>query len=237
METIELNVAARSGQKKAHLANLRRDGGFPAVIYAEGKDSTALELDLHHFSCQTAGKPATQIYTLKSEISELNGKMALIKSMQKEPLKQRIQHVDFYMVTAGTKISVTVPLRLIGECAVVKMGEAILNQTAYEVEVECLPKEIPEFFEIDISALEEGQSINLGELKLPENVVLKSDTKLSVVSALAKKAEVEEVPEEEVPAEGEAAAATDGAPAAGGDAKPGDAKPAADDKGKDKAKG
>jgi len=222
METVELNVDVREVNKRADLNNLRRDGGFPAVIYAEGKASTSLKVDEHHYSVQTAGKSATQIYLLKSDEKELDGKMALIKSVQKEPIKQKVQHVDFYLVTAGTKISVVVAIRLVGECAPVKSGVAILNQTSYEVEVECLPREIPEFFEVDVSKLDEGDSIHLGDIELPEGVSFKSDTGINVVSVLAKRIEVEEEPEEAVAAEGaegaEGAAPADGAaPAAAAD--------------------
>jgi large subunit ribosomal protein L25 len=94
-------------------------------------------------------------------------------------------------------LSVTVPLRVVGECIAIKQNSAVLNQSVYELEIECLPREIPDALEVDISALNEGEGFHAVDIPLPEGVVLKSDPTQSVVSIVAQKGEEETSPAED----------------------------------------
>jgi large subunit ribosomal protein L25 len=139
----------------------------------------------------------------------------LVKELQRHPVHGSYVHVDFFQVDLTQKITVSVPIHFVGKARGVEFG-GILDHPLRELEVECLPRAIPEFIEVDVSALEVGQSIHVSELRLPEGVVVMTDAALPVASVVLPAAEVEAAPTETVVegevAEGEAAAA---APAEG----------------------
>ena len=139
--------------------------------------------------------------------------MALVKDLQVEPIKGEIQHLDFQAVDENKPIRVSIALELTGESAPVKLGEGILNVSIHEIEIECLPTQIPAAIYVDISSVTIGHSLHASDIVLPANTKLVSDPELSIVSVSAKKAE------EETPAPA-AAAATAAAPAAGKAAAP-----------------
>jgi len=107
---------------------------------------------------------------------ELDGKteQAVLKDLQRHPAKPFILHLDLMRVSAGEKIRVNVPLHFIGEDVApgVKIGGGIVTHAVTEVEVSCLPKDLPEYIEVDLSALELGESLHLSDLKLPPGVEL-----------------------------------------------------------------
>jgi len=227
VESIEINILDRTERKSSGNAKLRREGFVPGVVYSGGEEASSIKIELLHFRRNISGKGRQQLFTLKSDNSNLDGLMALLKEVQSDPLKGTAKHVDFYVVRTGQKIRVSIPVVLTGECEVVKIGEAILNHLLHEVDVECVPREIPPSLALDISDLQLGHSLQVGDIQLPENVELKTDIGSVVVSVVQKKEEVEEeVPvEEEEGVEGEA-------PAEGEEAKEGDAaeKPAEEEK-------
>ena len=212
MEVIEIEVKSRSAKGKNALRAIRRAGSIPGVLYSEGTEAVAIEVDSQHFRRQVTGKAPSQLYKLKGDTEATNEDLTLIKDMQVEPLKSIIQHIDFCRVTAGTKISVTVPISLTGESVSIKNSGGIINQLVYETEVNCLPREIPSELQLDISSLEDGGSLQLKDINLPGGVELISSPDIAVVSGLAKRAVEEEAVAVEETAEGE------GAPAAEGDA-------------------
>lgn len=189
MEPREIVVELRSQVGTGHVNRLRRAGQLPAVVYSEGKSALSLVVNHHGFQRATAGAGGTQLYRFKSTEKNLDGLLTLIKDMQIEPLKQKVLHVDFLSLTQGHRIVLTVPVQLTGVCVPVKLGEAILNHTVYEIEVECLPSNIPNVLTVDISSLIEGHSLHVGDIVLPEGVELVTDPEISVVSVLAKREE------------------------------------------------
>jgi large subunit ribosomal protein L25 len=138
--------------------------------------------------------------------------------------------VDFFKVDLTQKITVSVPIHFTGKARGVEFG-GILDHPLRELEVECLPRAIPEFVEVDVSALEIGQAIHVSELRLPEGVEVKTDPTLPVASVVLPAAEVEAAPVETV-VEGEVA---EGAEAAAAPAEAGAAKGKAEGGGKGKA--
>lgn len=201
METVDLNVELRESLGSSFSKKLRRNGKVPAVVYSGGKWSQPLTIDLHHFERATSGKLPSQIYTLRCDSSDLNEKSAIVKDIEIEPLKQRIKHVDLQAIEEGQTVSVCVPLELTGTSAAVTSGNALLNQTAYEVEIECLPKEIPQKLTLDISEMIAGSSMHAGSIPLPDNTILKSDRRLVVVNVIGKRGEKKAAGTEEAPAE------------------------------------
>lgn len=211
MDVVEIPVNPRESFGKAAQKVLRNKGRIPAVVYGSGSEAKPLEVDAIAFARAIAGNAVSQIYKLTSEDKGSEEGLTLIREVQRASLSEQILHIDFYRLSKGTRIDVTIPLVLEGESPALKVAGCILNQTAYDVDVKCIPSAIPEKLVLDISSLEEGTSLHLSDLNLPEGVELKSDPSLSVVSVIVKK--IEEEPE--VVAEG-ADAAEGAAPAAEG---------------------
>lgn len=214
MEAIEITVEERSEKGKGSGNRLRRSGKVPAVVYAGGKPSQMVVLDQIEFNRQIDGKRLGQLYKFKSSSKELGGQLALVKEIQMEPIKDKVLHLDFIAVDALKPIKVTVALETTGESPSVKLGEAVLNVSVHEIEIECLPTSIPSSIAVDISQLTLGTSIHARDLKLPEGVTLRSDPELTLVSAIQKRAE-----EEAAPAAATAAAPETAAPAVAAPAK------------------
>ena len=194
METIEIEISDRESIGSSNSRRLRKAGSIPAVVYQPGSDSLSVTLDKHSFVMSARGKPHTQLFKFKG-VTPLSGKLSLVKSVQFEPIKGEVVHVEFLAIDSDHKVTVDVQVRIEGmpECA--KLGLATVNQTAYEVAIECLPTAIPEIFVLDISNLAAGDSMHASDIKLPENCSLKSPAGLTIVSAMVeKKAKDAEVP-------------------------------------------
>jgi len=187
VETRILTAEERSLVGTSNVRRLRKTGNVPGVVYSEGKPSTSVMLNTHEYQLAVRGCRPTQIFKFQSKNAALDGKMALIKSVQIEPIKGSILHVDFISIEAGHKVTVTVPVELVGESLAIKENRAFLNQTVYEVEVECLPDSIPNALKLDISELKEAGSMHAADVQLPDGVRLMSIPALTVVSAISKK--------------------------------------------------
>ncbi len=167
--TIELNAELRTDLGKGASRRLRHAEKLPAILYGLGKDSVSLTmlqkdlrpyLDDEHFYAS--------ILSLK-----IDGKAekVILRDMQHHPYKVDIMHVDFQRVDAKAKMHIHVPIHYVGELESpgVKLG-GLVSHLAVEVEVECLPKDIPEFIKVDMSAMDVGDIIHLTDLKMPKGV-------------------------------------------------------------------
>lgn len=187
MEAKVLTVEERLGTGSAEARRVRKTGLIPAVMYSEGKATTQIALDNHEFFISTRGAKPTQLYKFKSENSVLDGTLVLIKDVQMEPVRGDVLHVDFLALHEGHRIAVSVGVDLVGQCAAVKENRVIISQIAYEIEVECQPSAIPSSLTIDITPLDEGESLHARDIVLPEGVRLKSLGSMTIVTALSKK--------------------------------------------------
>ena len=178
-------------------------------------------------------------------ISGVNGsRLALVQEVQHHPLTQKVLHVDLHEVKPDEKVTIMAPVESVGEAAGVKSGGGTLEHVLFKLKVRALPKDLPEAITVDVSHLEIGQSIHIGDIQPPPGVEIMGDKKISVLSVAAPISEAAAA----AALEGGAAAAgepemikekKDGdaaAPAAGekGAAKGGDKAPAAADKGAEK---
>ena len=201
----ELNAEPRSDMGKGASRRLRRAGKVPAIIYGGSKDPEALTLS-HNEVFRSLEHEAfySHILTVKIGGSETQ---AILRDLQRHPSKAIILHMDLQRVSATEKLKTQVPVHLIGEEVApgVKAG-GLVSHDLTEVAVECLPKDLPEYIEVDISALGIGESIHLSGLTVPEGVTLTElargeDYDSSVVSIHVKRI-VEEIEEEAPTAEG-----------------------------------
>lgn len=220
MAQISLNVEERAAKGTAKVNALRKQGFVPGVIYSEGQTGTSISISSYDFGRYVANAGHTQLFKFKSSSKALDGQIALLKELQTEPVRQVPLHVDFYAIHEGHKITVTVPIELVGTSPALKTGAVILNQQIYEVEVECLPTEIPDSLQLDISSLDEGVSFHVSDVTLPPGAKLKSDPEQAVASAISRS----DLEEAAAPTPAAAAAPADAAAAAPADAKKADAK-------------
>ena len=206
-EQVNLNAENREVEGKSSSRQLRRAGSIPAVIYG-GKEEplriSILEKDIAKAS-EVPGF-ATQILSISISGKEQN---VIVKEIQRHPATQRVLHADLMRVDPDTKISISVPVRFINEdkCVGVKMHGGVVSHLINDIDITCLASNLPEYLEVDVEALDIGDSIFLSALILPEGVEIPSlalgeDRDQAVVSvAEAKVLEIE--PEVVEPEEGE----------------------------------
>ena len=207
MATHEINVERRAVEGKGASRRLRSAGKIPAIVYGGGIDPVAIQLD--HEKVWVA----SQNEWFYSSILDLNldGEVqkVLLRDMQRHPFKQQIMHLDFQRVNENETLRTAVPLHFLNEdkSPAGKSAEVVVTHELNEVVVECLPKDLPEFIEIDLADLAIGVVVHLSDIKLPAGVVipelkLGKEHDVAVVIAKHGKEEAEEAPVEsaEVPA-------------------------------------
>ncbi|MBO9536704.1 50S ribosomal protein L25/general stress protein Ctc [Herbaspirillum sp.] len=177
---------------------LRNAGQTPGIVY--GGTAAPLNISLDHNALYHALKKETFHSSILD--LEIDGKVeqVLLRDFQVHAYKQLVLHVDFQRVDASQKLHTKVPLHFVNAevSPAVKLHSGIISHVQSELDVSCLPKNLPEFIEVDLSKLDVGQSIHLADLKLPNGVTAVSQENLTIVTAT--------VPAGQVSAEGEAAA-------------------------------
>ena len=198
-----LAAVTRDGRGKNEARRLRREGRLPAVVYGGDKpDGRAVAVD---------PKALRQIFHSESGVNTLisltvDGEAAsqvLVKEFQLDPVTSDLLHVDFYQLALDKAIVVTVPVVLNGEPLGVKQQGGLVDFIQREVQVECMPTEIPEHIEVDISELMIGQGVRLHEVTSDVTWTTVSDPDSLLVHVIAPKVEEEEVAEEEAEAAAE----------------------------------
>lgn len=181
MEKIALTARVREKTGKGVARGLRRNAGIPAVLYSHGK-STPISIGSKEITkvLSTEGGEHALI-NLTLEGAEARERMALIKDYQLDPIRGAIMHVDLMEVAMNEKVKVSVAVHVTGTAAGVKEG-GILQLALRELEVECLPDEIPDFIEVDVSALKVNESLHVRSIKAPGGVKLLDDPDATVVT-------------------------------------------------------
>lgn len=220
MEVTDLAAQVRKEQKKGPSRRLRDKGFVPAVFYGRSAENILLAVKSDELIKLHKDKKDHAFIKLiiDDEGSKKIEKLSLIKELQLQPLTGKLYHVDFYEVDEKRKITMDVALNFIGKAIGVENGGE-LQHLKREVKVSCLPLDLPDHIDVDVTDLEIGDSVKIRDLKVAEGVTLLDRPDTSVASvAMIKVAKVEEAAKEEgapegAPAEGEAAA-TAGAAAA-----------------------
>jgi len=229
----EFTAFARTTEGRGASRRMRRAGKAPGIVYGGVNAPQPIELD-HNALFHALRNEAFHASILSMSLGGVVTKV-LLRDVQMHPFKNEILHVDFQRVDESRKIHMKVPLHFAnGENSpAVKVSGAIVSHVATQLNVSCLPKDLPEFIEVDLSSLDVGNSVHVSALKLPPGVVVvtRGKTDPVVASAVVPKAHVEETAA--VTPEAEAAAAAAAAAAAPGAAPAADAK-AADAKGGEK---
>src|SRR5216683_7320518 len=221
METVELACEKREVRPKGMVNRIRRQGRIPGGLYGNMSVATAVAVPAHELNARVHAAARQRLIRLKSASSEIDGKHVILKQVQRTPVKGDILHVDFYEVDLSKPLRVTVALKFTGRPAGAVDG-GILQPLEREVLVECLPLDIPESVEVDVSPLGIHEVLHVSALKFTGNVRPIFDTDYPVVTVLpptvaeAPAAPAEAAPEAVAPAEGAAGAAPAQTPAAEG---------------------
>ncbi|MFZ5570187.1 MAG: 50S ribosomal protein L25 [Thermodesulfobacteriota bacterium] len=200
MEVQKLRAFTRAKAGKGASRELRRNGRIPAVLYGPGSEPTLLSVDGHELEMMlkkiSIGKQLIQL-SLGEGQSE---RTTMIKELQQEPLSRRMLHADFYEVSMDRKIRVKVPVRTIGKAKGIEFG-GMLQIIRRELEILCLPLEIPEMIEIDISELNIGDSVHVEDIPTKGGIEIPHEVNFTILTVLSQAKKEKEGGEESEGAE------------------------------------
>ena len=181
----------RAKQGTGASRRLRITGRTPGIVYGGTAEPTLIEID-HNALWHALKKEAFHASVLQMEFNGTTTEV-LLRDVQYHPFKQLVLHIDFQRIDANTKMKKKVPLHYSGEenSPAVKVDQCLINHIATELEVSCMPKELPEFIAVDLSGLTKGHSLHLNDIKLPAGVsaVTKGKTNPVLVAVVATKAD------------------------------------------------
>ncbi|TVY06803.1 50S ribosomal protein L25 [Paenibacillus cremeus] len=189
-----LRAEARTSSSKGDRKKLREQGKVPGVVYGKGITDTPISIDQKELLAQLKSNPHAII---EMEVPQFGKQPVMIHEVQRCTLSRQLLHVDFHQINMNEPVNTTVRLEFVGEPAGVKMG-GILQLQHHEIDIRCLPQQIPASIEVDISALDIGENLHISELKLPSGIEVRNDPHDMVATILVpQKAEepVEEAPE------------------------------------------
>ncbi|ANN76187.1 50S ribosomal protein L25/general stress protein Ctc [Bordetella flabilis] len=187
---MKFNATARSVQGSSASRRLRRAGRVPAIVYGAGSQPLNIELD-HNEIYHALRKEEFHSSILDMQVEGGKGEQVLLRSVQWHAYKPQVLHVDFQRVDASKVLHTKVPLHFINAevSPAVKLSAAIITHVMTELEIACLPSDLPQFLEVDLSKLLGGASIHLSDIKLPKGVTYLShggDANPVLASALLK---------------------------------------------------
>jgi large subunit ribosomal protein L25 len=167
---IEVIAQKRDVQGTGASRRLRHAGFVPGIVYGAGQEPVAIQLD-HNALWHALRKEAFHASVLNLKIGDVS-ETALLRDVQMHPYKQLILHIDFQRVSAADAIHIKVPLHFVNADSApgVKLAHGLVNHQMTELDVACLPGNLPEFIEVDLGALEAGQSVHLSDIVLPAGV-------------------------------------------------------------------
>ncbi len=193
MKSVPLKAYPRSLQRRGGAKRLRAAGRVPAIIYGRQAKPQNLEVNakeleelIHHSASENV------LVDLSVESDARPKRLALVQEIQHHPLEGDMLHVDFHEVAENEKVVVHVPLETTGEAAGVKTGGGVLEHILFKLKVRSLPKDLPEQITVDVSHLELGKAVHLGEIKAPPGVEILGDKNIPAIAVAMPRSEEEE---------------------------------------------
>ena len=205
MKSVPLTAYPRKAAGRAAARNVRKGRRIPAVIYGRQAQPQNLEVetkaleDLLHASASE-----NLLVDLSVDQDSRARRLALVQEIQHHPLSGKFLHIDFHEIQENEKVSIAVPVEATGEAVGVKTGGGVLEHVLHKIKVRCLPRDLPDFIAIDVTSLEIGRAIHIGEIPPIPNVEIIGDKSAPVFAVAAPVTEAEET------AAAEAAATTPG---------------------------
>ncbi len=215
MKQITLSVCNREGTGRGPARRLRAKGEIPAIVYGKSGTRPLSIVDAEFRKLMRAVGGSVAIIEIQDD---KGGKaLSLIKEVQRDPITDRFEHVDFQEVSATEELHTEIPVHIVGESIGVKVENGLLQTQLHVIRVRCLPKDLPEYVEVDVTDLHAGDAFHVRQLAKIPGVTFLGDQETVIVACTSIKEEEEEAPAAEgaAPAEGAAAApAAEGAKAA-----------------------
>ncbi|PWB67919.1 hypothetical protein C3F09_12595 [candidate division GN15 bacterium] len=210
MKEISITANTRETGGKGPARRVRGTGNIPAVVYGPETQPTAIAVSEKELrgALKTAGGVHGSIFTLN-----LNGQQSkvIVREIQRDPLTSRMTHIDFHAISMNRPINIEIPIRFTGLAKGVKSEGGIMQVVMRDIEISCLPVNIPEHFEVDVTELGIGDSIHVRNLSIPNVQILADPSNVVVVISAPTIIKTETVAAEAAPAEGEAAEGAEGA--------------------------
>jgi large subunit ribosomal protein L25 len=189
----KLSVQTRAGAGRTAVKQIKQQGLVPAVIYGAKDQPLNLQVSAREIS-NLLSHASGEHLLVDLEIADggkVSNRLALIQEVQHHPVRGDVLHVDFHAVSADEKLHSEVPIETTGEPTGVKNFGGLLEMAMHALEVECLPKDLPEMIFVDVTALNIGDAIHVKDLQLPQGVSARADGDLTVVRVAAPTVEVE----------------------------------------------
>jgi large subunit ribosomal protein L25 len=207
MNNTIIKAERRELSSRGEVKKMRREGKVPGVIYGIGMDKpTSITVDVKEIQALLKSNPHA---VLEIEVPGIGKNNVLLTEVQRDSLSRELLHIDFHKINMNESIKTLVRLEFSGQPAGEKEG-GMLQIVLHELEVECLPKDLPESITVEVEGLQVGENLTIADLKLPDSVKTAVDPEAVVVAVLAPQKEAAE--DEEVPASGDEASDTKAQP-------------------------
>jgi large subunit ribosomal protein L25 len=193
MKSVALTAFPRTLARRGGAKKLRASNRVPAVIYGRHNPPQNLEIDLKEFK-DAVNKAASEILLLDLSVTgdAKPKRLALVQEIQHHVLNNKVLHIDLHEVAENEKVTVQVPVESVGEAIGVKTGGGTLEHVLFKLKVRGLPKDLPEVIHVDVSHLEIGKAVHIGEVKAPAGVEILGDKHIPVLSVAAPVSEAQE---------------------------------------------
>jgi len=196
MKSVSLNASARLLGRRAGAKKLRANGRIPAVIYGRQAKPQQLEISAKELEdLVKRGSSGILLVDLAVKDDARPKRLAMVQEVQHHPLSGKVLHLDFHEIAEDEKVTVMVPVETVGEASGVKNEGGVLEHVLFKVRVRGTAKELPEVLHVDVTAMKIGDSIHLGELKVPAGVELIGDKNIPVITVARPRTEEEEAAE------------------------------------------
>ncbi|MFM8471430.1 MAG: 50S ribosomal protein L25 [Limisphaerales bacterium] len=193
MKSVAMNAQARTAVKHAAVKKLRSTGVIPAVIYGRLAPPQNLELNSREFGDALAHHASENILVdLAVKGDQRPQRLALVQEIQHHPVSGHILHVDFHEVAPTEKVTINVPVESVGEAVGVKTGGGVLEHVMFRLKVRALPKDLPEVISVDVTNLDIGKAIHLGDIAPPAGCEILGHKELTVLAVAAPVTEAQE---------------------------------------------
>lgn len=192
-----MNAFPRTQARRGEVKKLRSGGRIPAVIYGRQQKPQNLEVtvtDMENLVHHSVSEIVLVDLAVKDDPRPK--RLALVQEVQHHALTGKMMHIDFHEVAEDEKVTIMVPVETTGEATGVKNGGGVLEHVLFKIKVRALPKDLPEYIVLDVTHLEIGQAIHIGDIKPPAGVEILGDKHISVIAVAAPVAEVVETPAE-----------------------------------------
>jgi large subunit ribosomal protein L25 len=193
MKSVSLNAFPRTQARRGEVKKLRNAGRIPAVIYGRQTEPQNLEgtaKEMEHLVHHSVSENVLVDLAVKDDARPK--RLALVQEIQHHALSGKMLHVDFHEVAENEKVTIMVPVESSGEATGVKNSGGVLEHVLFKIKVRALPKDLPELISLDVSHLEIGQAIHIGDIKPPEGVEILGDKHISVIAVAAPITEAQE---------------------------------------------